>query len=205
MVRYSVVIADDDVEVLNSLAQLIESAGHDVVGKTTSGEEAIWMNQTLKPDLVLLDIQMPDVHGLEAAKRMMESRPVAIVICTAHADDQLIMTAAKAGVYAYVVKPCRLQNLLPAMNVAAWRFDENKLLKGEVDLLQEALVARKWIEKAKGVVMEARCISEEAAHTFLQQESQRQSKSLIELAKAIVTAQDALVPKVHRGKPSLSS
>ena len=154
--------------------------------------------------IVLLDIKMPGMSGLEAAKHMMDSRPVAIVMCTAYSDEKLVMAATKVGVYAYIVKPFRLQNLLPAMHVAAWRFEENKLLRGEVDILKEAMIARKLVEKAKGVVMKARCLSEEAAHKFLQHESQRQSKSLTDLAKAIVTAHDALLPNAHSARSTLS-
>ena len=197
MVGYTVVVADDEQQVLSALSQLLTSAGHTVVGKAATGEEAMWLCQTLKPDVLLLDIQMPGVNGLDAAKRLMESSPMPIVMCTGHYDDELINAASRIGVYAYVVKPCRLANLLPAINLAISRFQEARLLRNEVDSLKEALSTRKVVEQAKGIIMRTRGLPEESAHKFLQQESQRQSRSLGELAKAIVVAHESLTPKIY--------
>lgn len=192
-----IIVADDEPHVLSALAQLLQSAGHTVIGKTTNGEEAVCLSQMLDPDIVLLDVQMPGIDGLEAAKRIMSSKPVPIVICTAYYDEDLIGSAIDAGVYAYVVKPCRLADLLPAMNVAISRFRDAKALRGEVDTLKETLSARKLIEQAKGIVMRTRHLSEEEAHRFMQQESQRQSKPLSDLAQAIIIAEKALLSKLQ--------
>jgi response regulator NasT len=146
---------------------------------------------------VLLDIQMPGINGLETAKRIMNCCPVPIVMCTGYYEDELINSASQIGVFAYVVKPCRLANLLPAMNLAISRFHENRLLRSEVDSLKEALASRKLVEQAKGIVMRTRGFTEDSAHKFLQQESQRQSRSLPELAKAIVLAHQTLVPRIY--------
>ena len=105
--------------------------------------------------------------------------------------------ASRIGVFAYVVKPCKLANLVPAMDIAISRFHDVNLLRSEVDSLNEALANRKVIEQAKGIIMRTRGFSEEAAHKFLQVESQRQSKSLPELAKAIVMAHEAFTPRVY--------
>ena len=115
-----------------------------------------------------------------------------IVMCTGYYDDELINAASRIGVYAYVVKPCRLANLLTAINLAISRFQEARLLRNEVDSLKEALSTRKVVEQAKGIIMRTRGLPEESAHKFLQQESQRQSRSLGELAKAIVVAHESL-------------
>ena len=155
------------------------------------------LNDALHPDIVFLDVQMPGTGGIEAAKRMMSLRPVPIVICSAYCDDELVNSAAEAGVYAYVVKPCRSADLLPAMSTAVLRFGDTRQLMAEVDALKEALCARRWVEQAKGIMMKKRGLHEDEAHRFLQQESQRQSKPLPELAKAIVFAENAFSHSVQ--------
>lgn len=189
MEGHRIIIADDEPQVLSTLAQLLESAGQVVVGKASSGEEAVWLNQTQDADVVIMDLKMPGMDGLEAAERIMATRPVPVVICTAHCDDCAVDAAASLGVYAYVVKPCRLADLLPTISVAISRFHDAKLLKNEVESLGEALESRKLVEQAKGIVMRTRRVTEEEAHRFLQRESQRQSKPLSDLAKAIILAE----------------
>ena len=139
---HKIVVVDDEEHILLTLSQLLESAGHTVVGKATSGKDAVNLNEALNPDVVLLDMQMPGMDGLEAARQMMSNQPVPIVICSAYYDDELVKAASDVGVYAYVVKPCRLADLLPAINVAVSRFEDSKNLKGEVDILREALENR---------------------------------------------------------------
>ena len=199
MTGHRIVVADDEPHVLSSLVQLLQSAGHTVVGTATNGEEAIWLNQTVDADVIIMDVRMPVMDGLEAVERMMQTRPVPVVICTAHCDQDLINTACKAGAFAYVVKPCRLSDLLPAIDLAIWRFHDAKMLRGKVEALTENLRARRLIEQAKGIVMRARQLGENEAHQFLQQESQRQSKPLTELAEAIVLSEQAFFPKVLGG------
>ena len=200
MIGQSILVADDEATVVDSLSQLLESAGYSIAGAASTGQEAVVMNETLRPSVVLLDMKMPGMDGLEAAKRMMASRPVPIVACTAYFQDEMVDEATEAGVFAYVVKPFRLADLIPALKVAITRFEEAEQAKAEVGDLKYALEARKWIEQAKGVVMRTRNLSEEQAHKFLQQESQRQGTPLPDLAKAIITADRALSPRVY-GEP----
>ena len=196
MEGHRIIIADDEPQVLSTLAQLLESAGQTIVGKAATGEEAVWLNQTRDADVVLLDLKMPGMDGLEAAQRIMSTRPVPLVICTAYCDDETVDSAANLGVYAYIVKPCRLADLLPTISMAISRFLDVKLLKNEVESLEEALENRKLMEQAKGIVMRTRCVSEEDAHRFLQRESQRQSKPLPDLAKAIILAEKTFAATV---------
>lgn len=196
MEGHRIIIADDEPQVLSTLAQLLESAGQTIVGKAATGEEAVWLNQTRDADVVLLDLKMPGMDGLEAAQRIMSTRPVPLVICTAYCDDETVDSAANLGVYAYIVKPCRLADLLPTISMAISRFLDVKLLKNEVESLEEALENRKLMEQAKGIVMRTRCVSEEEAHRFLQRESQRQSKPLPDLAKAIILAEKTFAATV---------
>ena len=196
MSGHRIIIADDEPQVLSTLAQLLESAGQTVVGKAARGEEAVWLNQTVDADVVVLDLKMPGMDGLEAAQHIMATRPVPVVICTAYYDDSAVDSAANLGVYAYIVKPCRLADLLPTFSMAISRFHDVKLLKNEVESLEDALENRKLMEQAKGIVMRNRRVSEEEAHRFLQRESQRQSKPLPDLAKAIILAEKTFANSV---------
>lgn len=193
MVEYRILIADDEPHIVDALSQLLESAGHHVIGKSMNGADAVELTQTLEPDVVIMDLRMPGMDGLKAAKQIMKTHPVPIVVCSAYFDDELINAVSNAGVFAYVVKPCRLSDLLPAIKVSMSRFEESRILKGEVKQLKQTLEERKCIEKAKGIIMRVRQIPEEQAHRFLQIESQRQSKSLMELAKAIILADSVLL------------
>lgn len=200
MTGHRIIVADDEPHILSSLVQLLQSAGHTVVGTASNGEEAVCLNETLDADVVIMDVRMPVVDGLEAAERMMQTKPVPVVMCTAYCDQELIDTAGKAGAFAYVVKPCRLSDLLPAIDLAICRFHDAMMLQGKVEALTENLKARKLIEQAKGIVMQARQLGESEAHHFLQQESQRQSKPLAELAEAIVLAEQAFSPRILGGR-----
>jgi len=199
LMQTRVLVADDDEQVLTSLSGLLESAGYCVVGRARSGREACELNSTLNPDIVLLDVKMPDMDGLNAAKTMMETSPVPVVLCTAYCDQELIDGAARAGVFGYITKPFRLQQLVPAMTVARNRYQDAINLKKEIGGLEKTLEDRKWIEKAKGIVMRRRGMDEEQAHSYLQKESQRRSQPLAELAKAIVMAEDMLKTRIIGG------
>jgi two-component system, response regulator PdtaR len=189
---HTVVVADDEAHVLNTLSQLLESAGYVVVGSAKTGAEAVALNRSLQPDVLLLDLRMPGMDGLEAVKRIMAERPAPIVACSAYHDDKLIAEASGVGVYSYVTKPCRQETLVAALNVAMSRFDEAKRLRDEVCDLKETLEARKWIERAKPIIMQVRGLSEEDAHQFLKTASRKQGKPVAILAEAIVSTECAL-------------
>ncbi len=196
MTGHRILVVDDEPQVLSSVVQLLQSAGHTVVGTAKTGEEAVWLNRNLDVDVIIMDVRMPGMDGLEAAKLIMQSRPVPIVMCTAHCDQELIETAGKAGAFAYVVKPCRLSDLLPAIDLAIWRYHDAKMLMGKVEALTEDLRSRKLVEHAKSIIMRARQLGESEAHQFLQQESQRQSKRMVELAEAIVLTEQSFSPRI---------
>ena len=192
MTGHTVVVADDEAHVLDTLSQLLESAGYVVVGSAKTGAEAVTMNRCLQPDVLLLDLKMPGMDGLEAVKRIMADRPAPIVACSAYHDDKLIAEASGIGVHAYVTKPCRQEAIVAALNVAMSRFDEEKQLRDEVRELKETLEARKWVERAKHIIMQVRGISEEDAHRFLKTASRKQGKPVAIFAEAIVSTEGAL-------------
>lgn len=194
--RTRVLVADDDNHVISSLSQLLETAGYSVVGKARTGREACLLNAELDPDVVLLDLKMPDMDGVEAAEQIMDTHPAPVVLCTAYCDEELVACAARAGVYAYVLKPFRLAELVSAITVARHRYADVQGLQQEVGSLEKALEERKLIEKAKGIIMRTRGVDEEQAHKYLQRESQRRSQKAVELAQAIITAEEMFRTKV---------
>ena len=181
---------------LDGLAALLDTAGYSVIAKATSGREVLELNEALNPDVILLDVKMPDMDGIEVAKAILKTKPVPIIFCTAHYDESLILSAAEAGAYAYLIKPFHVSDLVPAITMAHYRCIDLMNQQVEVRKLREALEARKWIEKAKGIVMRNRNLDEDQAHRYLQMESQRRSQALADLARAIVTAEEMFTVKV---------
>lgn len=194
--RLRVLVADDEEQVLDGLAALLETAGYSVIAKAANGQEVLELNEALSPDVILLDVKMPDMDGIEVTRAIMKAKPVPIILCTAHCDEALMLSAAEAGVYAYLIKPFHLSDLVPAITMAKHRFADLVNQQIEVRKLRETLEARKWIEKAKGIVMKNRNLDEEQAHRYLQMESQRRSQALSDLARAIVTAEEMFSVKV---------
>lgn len=187
-----VIIVDDEEEIVKILAEFLESGGYSVVGKGRTGRDAVELNEALKPDLVVLDVEMPEMDGLEATRLMMQTRPVPIILCTGCHDKRVSEQAVEAGVYAILLKPLRLTDLMAAMAIAISRHRKATDLQDNVDELRQSIENRKWVEKAKGILMRAQGLGEEQAHRYLQIESQRRSQPLAELAKAIVTAEEVL-------------
>jgi len=187
-----ILIAEDDTVIATDLQEALEALGHRVVGEASNGIEALRRAQELKPDLLLLDIKMPELDGIEVATRVLTECPAAIIMLTAYTDEALIERAEKAGALAYLVKPIREEALKPAIRMAMARFKELQALRAEVSNLKEALEARKLIERAKGILMEKLGLSEAEAMKRLQEQSRSRRKKLAEVAQAILLAQDLL-------------
>jgi two-component system, response regulator PdtaR len=136
--------------------------------------------------VAVLDVKMPKLDGIEAARRILEERPIPIVMLTAYGQDELVQRAAEAGVFGYLVKPFREQDLLPAIRTARARHDELAALREEAESLAEALAARKTIERAKGVLMEKERLSEAEACARLRKASQISGRPLKVVAEALL-------------------
>ena len=149
-----VLIAEDETIIRLDLRALLERAGFEVCAEARDGEEAVELARTESPDVAVLDVKMPRLDGIEAAKRILDERPIPIVMLTAYGQDELVSRAIEAGVFGYLVKPFREQDLLPAIHTARARHEELAALREEADSLSEALAARKVIERAKGLLME---------------------------------------------------
>ena len=150
MERTRVVIADDESIVRMDLKEMLTTLNYLVVGEVGDGQSAVNLARELKPDVVLMDIKMPDMDGIEAAKILTEEQIAPVVLLTAYSQKDLVDRAKEAGVVGYLVKPFREADLLPAIEVALARFSEFKQMNQEVHDLQDALETRKVVDRAKG-------------------------------------------------------
>jgi len=181
-----ILIAEDETIIRLDLKQLLERAGYDVVAEAKDGEEAVALARSAEPELAILDVKMPKLDGIEAARRILEERPVPIVMLTAYGQQELVARAVEAGVFGYLVKPFREQDLLPAIAAARARHEELQALRAEAESLADALAARKVIEQAKGLLMEKEQLSEGEAFARLRKASQASGRPLKAIAEAVV-------------------
>jgi response regulator NasT len=197
-----VLVAEDDPLIALGLAERLHSLGHETIGPACDGAEAIELAHANLPDLYLFDIEMPNVDGLEAAARLAEGglrRPVVVV--TGVEDPSLIERSIASGVSAYLTKPVDARELGAAIELAAARHAEFQALEAEVDRAQQALVDRKLVERAKGLLMAALDISEQDAFRRLQLTARERNLRLADVAGRIVEQQSVLEPK--RARPSV--
>ncbi len=195
MEQMRLLIADDEEMVRRTLVEICESLGHQVTAQARNGQEAVEMAELTSPDLVLLDIRMPVLNGLEAAKAILERDAVPIVIVTGHTDEAIINDAAEVGVFSYLVKPITPDRLQAAMATAQARFRDVQHLKGEVGDLKRSLDDRKLVERAKGIIMRDMKVGEQEAYRWLKRTSSQSNRKIADVARSIV-ALDTRPPKV---------
>lgn len=191
MERTRVVIADDESIVRMDLKEMLTTLNYLVVGEVGDGQSAVNLARELKPDVVLMDIKMPDMDGIEAAKILTEEQIAPVVLLTAYSQKDLVDRAKEAGVVGYLVKPFREADLLPAIEVALARFSEFKQMNQEVHDLQDALETRKVVDRAKGILMDAQGLEEQEAFRRIQKMSMNTRKPMKEVAEAIILAHRA--------------
>jgi response regulator NasT len=185
-----ILIAEDETIIRLDLRELLEQAGFEVVAEARDGEEAVELARSTGPDLALLDVKMPRVDGIEAARRILDQRAIPIVMVTAYGEEELVARAVEAGVFGYLVKPFRESDLLPAIATARARHEELVALREEADSLAEALAARKAIERAKGLLMEREGLTENEAFARLRKASQISGRPLKVVAEALIATLD---------------
>lgn len=185
-----IVIIDDEPSARLVLKGLVEDAGHKVVAEGENGVDAVNACRETKPDLVIMDVRMPVKDGIEAAMEITRFFPAPIMLLTASDDEETIMRAVAAGAMAYLVKPVRAEDLVPAIEFACARFTELKDLKTENAGLKTALDSRKVVEKAKGLLMEKERLTENEAFARLRKISMDKRKSMAEIAEVIILALD---------------
>lgn len=188
MSTLNVLIADDDPIIRLDLKQMLESLGYNVVAEAADGQQAVSLAKESNPDVCILDVKMPVMDGIEAVTQIVEEGIAPAILLTAYSDRDLVNRAKEAGVFGYLVKPFKPNDLPPAIEVARSRYEQNLALTKELSSVTERLEARKVVDRAKGILMEDHKVSEAEAYRRIQQQSMNMRKSMKEVAEAIILA-----------------
>ena len=191
-----VLIAEDDTIIRLDVRAQLERAGYAVCAESRDGEEAVELARASRPDVAILDVKMPKLDGIDAARRILAERSIPILLLTAYGEVDLVDRAANVGVFAYLVKPFDARELMPAIETAIARHAELDGVRDEVESLSGALAARKSIERAKGLLMQHENLSEEEAFGRLRAASQRNGQPMKVIADALVAALADGTPRV---------
>ncbi len=183
-----VLIADDEALHNLALTSQLETLGHQVVATASNGREAVELARQTKPDIAFLDIRMPTMTGPEAAHEIASDRAIPMIILSAYSDARTVDEAIKAPVFHYLVKPVDPDDLAPAIAVAKARFEEWLDARRQKEMLELRLEERKIIERAKGLLMDSRGLTEKEAYRFLQKTSQDKNTPMVELARKLLLA-----------------
>ncbi|MBI5875943.1 MAG: response regulator [Deltaproteobacteria bacterium] len=188
MPKRKIIIIDDNADQRFVLKGLLTNIGCDVIGEGKSGLDAMELMQKFFPDVILMDIKMPGMDGIEAVTAINQFKPTPVILLTAKKDDETIKRAVDAGVMAYLVKPVREEELMPAIELAISRFNEfQAVLKENLDLKQ-TIEARKLVEKAKGLLMKKEGLTEKEAFSRIQKISMDRRRPMKEIAEILITA-----------------
>ena len=188
MERTRVVIADDESLIRMDLREMLTNLGYLVVGDIGDGRSAVSLARELRPDIVIMDIKMPDMDGIEAAQILTEEKIAPVLLLSAYSQQELVQRANKAGVVGYLVKPFQESDLTPAIEIALARFSEFRSLERELGDLSEALETRKVVDRAKGILMDSQGLNETEAFRKIQKMSMNNRKPMKAVADAIILA-----------------
>jgi AmiR/NasT family two-component response regulator len=191
MERVRVIVADDESIIRMDLREMLTNLGYLVIGEVGDGRSMANLARELRPDVVIADIKMPDMDGIEAAKILTEEKIAPVILLTAYGQRELVERAKEAGVVGYLVKPFQENDLAPAIEIALARFAEFRTLEKEVDDLKEALETRKLVDRAKGILMDTQGLKEAEAFRKIQKMSMNTRKPMKEVAEAIILAHQA--------------
>jgi two-component system, response regulator PdtaR len=183
-----VLVIDDHEPSRLHLVTILKDSGYEIAGEGARGKLALALARAAAPDVILMAVGLPDIDGIDAARDVMDSQPLPIVLITSHFDPRTVDRAKAAGVMGYLVKPLRAEELNPAIEVAITRFQDFASLQVENSTLKENLEARKLIERAKGLLMERRKLTEEQAYTLIKKTSMNMRKPMADVAQAIILA-----------------
>jgi response regulator NasT len=185
------VIAEDEAIIRLDLKETLEEEGYDIVGETGRGDEAVRLVRELEPDLVILDIKMPGLDGLSAARQISEERLAATLVLTAFSQRDLIEEARDAGALAYLVKPFQRSELIPAIEISLGRFRELRALHEQTTSLEDQLETRKLIDRAKGALMDRHGLSEQDAFRFIQTSAMTERRTMKDVAQEVIAGERA--------------
>lgn len=187
-----IMIAEDESLTRTILRARLEKLGHQVVAEAENGVQAVEAARTHRPDVVIMDIRMPEMDGLEAARQIVGEMPCALLFLTALSDETLVEQAGEAGALAYLMKPFRKEDLAPALEIAMRRYRQIQSQGKEIVELKEALEARKLVERAKGILMERHNLTEDEAFKRIHFQARNQNKKMRDIAESIITAADLI-------------
>ena len=187
-----IAIADDEADMRDYFQKILPAQGHLVVSVAHTGRELVEHCRTHKPDLVISDVKMPDMDGIDAAVELYRDSPIPVILVSAYHDPELIARAEADHILAYLVKPIKQADLEPAIALAMRRFAQFQALRQEASDLRQALADRKIIERAKGILMKRAKLDEQEAFRRLQKLASDKNRKLIDIASMIVTAEEAL-------------
>lgn len=186
--RLKILLADDEAILRLDLREMLTDAGHEIVGEAANGEEAVRLARELQPEFIIMDVKMPVMDGLTAAKIISNEGIAPVLLLTAYSQQDIVEKASEAGVIAYLVKPVREEQLFPAMEIAEKRFREMQSLNAELQQLKDSLETRKLLDRAKGILMAAHGMTEQEAYRKMQQFSMAKRITLKALAESIIAA-----------------
>jgi response regulator NasT len=189
-----IVVADDEIDMREYLQTILPCIGYAVVAVASTGSELIEKCRETRPDLVITDIKMPDMDGIDAAKQIYKDHPIPVILVSAYHDQELVARAEEDHVLAFLVKPIKQADLEPAIAIAMRRFEQFQALRQEAADLRQALQDRKQIEKAKGLLMKRAGLDENDAFRRLQRLASERNRKLVEIATMILTADEAFQP-----------
>lgn len=190
--KLRILVAEDEAAIAIALCGELENIGFDVVAQVATGAEAIRMASVLKPDVVIMDIRMPEMDGITAANEIYEEHRIPVVILTAHSDQNLVERASEAGVFGYLLKPVSPEGLRAAIHTALSRAHAVADLGERVDQLEGNLRDRKVVERAKGILMRKRKFTEEEAYLLLRRHSRDSRRPMADIAQSIIDAEELL-------------
>jgi len=187
-----VLIAEDEALTRTILRARLEKLGHVVVAEAENGAQAVEVASAQKPDVAIMDIRMPEMDGIEAARMIVSDHPCAILFLTAFGEDALVERAGDAGALAYLMKPFRKEDLAPALEIAMCRFRQLQSQGKQIDELKDALETRKIIDRAKGILMDRHSMTEDDAFKKIHFQARNQNKKMREIAQSIITAAELI-------------
>jgi response regulator NasT len=186
-----IAVADDEPDMQDYFRTILPQLGHQVCAVAGNGTELVQRVRETQPDLVISDVKMPDMDGIDAANQIYQFAPVPFILVSAYHDAALIERAEADHILAYLVKPIKQSDLEPAISIAIRRFEQFKSLRKEASDLKQALEDRKIIERAKGVLMKKASLDEQSAFRRMQKLASDKNRKLVEIAQMILTAEEA--------------
>jgi len=190
--KLRIAVADDEPRMLQFFEMVLSELGHEVVSQAENGRQLVDQCRALSPDLIISDIKMPDMDGLEAISQLRNEQPIPVILVSAYNEPEYVEEALRNHVLAYLIKPIKKADLEPAIGLVMQRFKEFQALQKQADDVRQALEDRKLIERAKGILMKRAGLAEQDAFRRLQLLSSQKNKKMVEIATMIVTAEEAM-------------